>query len=135
MPSETSRPAYSSPISGTGFETPKEGLTLHQQGGRSKAPAVMICVDKGDGIVDAFWFFFYGFNQGNMVFNVRFGNHVGDWEHTLIRFQRGIPKYVFFSEHSFGSAFSYGAVEKIGKRVSINENFRQIMKLTCFQSL
>jgi hypothetical protein len=86
------------------------------QGGRSDAPAVLIAVDKGHGVVDAFWFFFYSFNLGNVVFNVRFGNHVGDWEHTMIRFHHGKPKAVFFSEHNFGSAYSYEAVEKIGKR-------------------
>lgn len=85
-------------------------------GGRSAAPAVLVVVNKGDGIVDAFWFFFYSFNLGNVVFNIRFGNHVGDWEHTAIRFQHGVPKAVFFSEHEFGSAFTYAAVEKIGKR-------------------
>jgi len=86
------------------------------RGGRSDAPAVLVTVNKGHGIVDAFWFFFYSFNLGNSVFNVRFGNHVGDWEHTAIRFQHGEPKAVFFSEHNFGSAYSYEAVEKIGKR-------------------
>ena len=85
-------------------------------GGRSGAPAVLVVVDKGDGIVDAFWFFFYSFNLGNVVFNVRFGNHVGDWEHTAIRFHHGVPKAIFFSEHNFGSAYSYTAVEKMGKR-------------------
>ncbi|KAF2477891.1 uncharacterized protein BDR25DRAFT_206786 [Lindgomyces ingoldianus] len=85
-------------------------------GGRSGAPAVLIVVDKGDGVVDAFWFFFYSYNLGNTVFNVRFGNHVGDWEHTVVRFQHGKPKAVFFSEHSFGEAYTYEAVEKIGKR-------------------
>lgn len=86
------------------------------RGGRSDAPAVLITVNKGHGIVDAFWFFFYSFNLGNVVLNVRFGNHVGDWEHTAIRFQYGEPKAVFFSEHNFGSAYSYDAVEKLGKR-------------------
>lgn len=86
------------------------------RGGRSDAPAVLITVNKGHGIVDAFWFFFYSFNLGNVVLNVRFGNHVGDWEHTAIRFQHGKPKAVFFSEHNFGSAYSYDAVEKVGKR-------------------
>ncbi|KAJ9652185.1 Vacuolar protein sorting-associated protein 62 [Neophaeococcomyces mojaviensis] len=86
------------------------------RGGRSDAPAVLIVIDKGHGVVDAFWFFFYSFNLGNTVFNVRFGNHVGDWEHTAIRFYNGEPKEVFFSEHNFGSAYSYGAVEKLGKR-------------------
>ncbi|KAF2807622.1 uncharacterized protein BDZ99DRAFT_391235 [Mytilinidion resinicola] len=85
-------------------------------GGRSDAPAVLVVVDKGEGVVDAFWFFFYSYNLGNVVLNVRFGNHVGDWEHTVIRFHNGKPKAVFFSEHNFGDAYSYEAVEKIGKR-------------------
>jgi hypothetical protein len=87
-------------------------------GGRSDAPAVLVMVPKGDGVVDAFWFFFYSYNLGNAVFNIRFGNHVGDWEHTVVRFQHGEPKAVFFSEHNFGEAYTYDAIEKIGKRVS-----------------
>lgn len=87
-------------------------------GGRSEAPAVLIVIDKGDGVIDAFWFYFYSYNLGNVVLNVRFGNHVGDWEHSVVRFQHGKPKAVFFSEHSFGEAYAWDAVEKIGKRVS-----------------
>ncbi|KAI9753986.1 MAG: transport between ER and Golgi ATPase protein [Chaenotheca gracillima] len=86
------------------------------RGGKSDAPAVLIVVDKGKGIVDAFWFYFYSFNLGNVVLNVRFGNHIGDWEHSMVRFQHGVPKAVYFSEHNFGDAYSYEAVEKIGKR-------------------
>ena len=98
---------------------PTMAKSLKQRhGGHSDAPAVLLTVDKGDGIVDAFWFFFYSYNLGNLVFNIRFGNHIGDWEHTLIRFEHGRPKIVFVSEHFFGSAYSYSAVEKIGNRVS-----------------
>jgi hypothetical protein len=86
-------------------------------GGRSDAPAVLIVVPKDNGVVDAFWFFFYSYNLGNSVFNVRFGNHVGDWEHTAVRFKDGVPKAVYFSEHSFGDAYTWDAVEKKGKRV------------------
>lgn len=85
--------------------------------GRSKAPAVLVVVDKGDGIVDAFWFFFYSYNLGNVVLNIRFGNHVGDWEHTLVRFQHGKPIEIFYSQHYFGEAYTYEAVRKVGKRV------------------
>ncbi|EPS31209.1 hypothetical protein PDE_06164 [Penicillium oxalicum 114-2] len=85
-------------------------------GGRSEAPAVLLVMDKGDGVVDAFWFYFYSFNLGNTVVNVRFGNHVGDWEHCLVRFHHGQPKALFFSAHTAGEAFRYEAVEKIGKR-------------------
>ena len=104
----------------------------NSQGGRSDAPAVLLTVNKGDGIVDAFWFYFYSYNLGNEVLNIRFGNHVGDWEHSLIRFQHGKPKLVYFSEHNFGDAYTYEAVEKIGKRVShILSSTIQQFQLTC----
>ena len=104
------------------------------RGGHSDAPAVLVTINKGDGIVDAFWFFFYSYNLGNVVFNVRFGNHIGDWEHTLVRFQHGKPKIVFVSEHFFGSAYSYSAVEKIGKRVSMKRSLNDFA-LMCHSPL
>jgi hypothetical protein len=85
---------------------------LSSPGGYSPAPVILVMVDKGNGIVDAFWFYFYSYNLGTTVLNVRFGNHVGDWEHSLIRFYNGVPKAVFFSAHSGGLAYSYDAVEK-----------------------
>jgi hypothetical protein len=80
--------------------------------GRSPAPCILILVDKGHGIIDAFWFYFYSYNLGTTVLTMRFGNHIGDWEHSLIRFHNGVPKAVFFSAHSGGTAFSYNSVEK-----------------------
>jgi hypothetical protein len=80
--------------------------------GYSPAPAILVLVDKGHGILDAFWFYFYSYNLGTTVLNIRFGNHIGDWEHSLVRFQNGVPKAVFFSAHSGGLAYSYNAVEK-----------------------
>ena len=103
-----------------GFWPMRKTVPSTSYGGRSDAPAVLITLDKGHGVVDAFWFYFYSYNLGNKVLNVRFGNHVGDWEHSLIRFHHGKPKLVFFSEHNFGDAYTYKAVEKIGKRVSSN---------------
>lgn len=103
---------------GLSDQEPLGGSRKARKGGRSDAPAVLVVIDKGDGIVDAFWFYFYSFNLGNMVFNIRFGNHVGDWEHSLVRFQHGKPKAVFFSAHAGGEAYNYEAVEKIGIRVS-----------------
>ena len=105
------------------YQTNRRKIRKQSHGGHSDAPAVLLTVDKGDGIVDAFWFFFYSYNLGNVVFNIRFGNHIGDWEHTLIRFQHGKPKIVFVSEHFFGSAYTYSAVEKIGIRVSMEMVF------------
>lgn len=90
----------------------KRNPTLPKPGGYSPAPAILVLVDKGSGILDAFWFYFYSYNLGTTVLNCRFGNHIGDWEHSLIRFHNGVPKAVFFSAHSGGLAYSYNAVEK-----------------------
>lgn len=84
--------------------------------GYSRAPAVLILVDKGSGIVDAFWFFFYSYNLGQTVLGIRFGNHVGDWEHCMMRFENGEPRGLFFSEHEGGQAYAWEAVEKRGDR-------------------
>ncbi|GAW21501.1 hypothetical protein ANO14919_110220 [Xylariales sp. No.14919] len=82
--------------------------------GYSRAPATLILVDKGSGIVDAFWFFFYSYNLGQTVLGTRYGNHVGDWEHAMIRFESGVPRAMYFSEHEGGQAYAWKAVEKRG---------------------
>ena len=106
-------------------------------GGHSDAPAILLVLDKGNGVVDAFWFYFYSFNLGNTVVNVRFGNHVGDWEHCLVRFHHGQPKALFFSAHTAGEAYRYEAVEKIGRRVSsafvIHTYYERGPRLTFFK--
>ena len=116
---DLNRPKTSKPFQpGYGAQNPLHHRSLRNKpakpdpSGRSPAPVVLIMIDKGDGILDAFWFYFYSYNLGTTVLNIRFGNHVGDWEHSLIRFQNGIPKAVFFSAHSGGTAYSYNAVEK-----------------------
>ena len=50
------------------------------------------------------------------VLGLRYGNHVGDWEHTMVRFVNGVPDTVFFSAHSGGFAYKYSALEKDGVR-------------------
>lgn len=57
------------------------------------------------------------YNQGNTVklFNAslgEYGDHVGDWEHNMIRFKAGKPQAIWYSQHSYGQAFTYSAVEK-----------------------
>jgi hypothetical protein len=89
--------------------------------GYTPAHAFLYAVDKGD-YLDTFWFFFYGFNLGNQVLGIRFGNHVGDWEHTAIRFKKstGKPIHVFYSEHEWGSAYLWENADRRNdsKRVS-----------------
>ncbi|EEH07572.1 conserved hypothetical protein [Histoplasma capsulatum G186AR] len=79
--------------------------------------SIIVVRDHGDGkMVDAFYFYYYGYNQGNTVIGIQFGNHVGDWEHNMIRFENGEPQAVWYSQHAGGEAFTYQATEKQGLR-------------------
>jgi hypothetical protein len=83
----------------------------------STIASVIVTVAKPNDIVDAFYFSFYAYNQGNWVLglpSLEFGDHVGDWEHTMLRFVNGTPQAMWFSQHSSGEAFAYAAVEKYG---------------------
>lgn len=83
-----------------------------ETGELADAPAVVIVVDKGDGIIDSFWFYFYPFNLGPFVMGGGpYGNHIGDWEHSLVRFQDGVPELVWMSAHGGGSAYDYTCME------------------------
>lgn len=81
---------------------------------RSKAPVQLILVEHEDNVLHAFWFFFYSYNLGNSVFGVGFGDHVGDWEHSVVRFKDGKPESTFVSEHAFGQSYTFDAMEKFG---------------------
>ncbi|KAI4522055.1 hypothetical protein K525DRAFT_223654 [Schizophyllum commune Loenen D] len=83
--------------------------------GLSWAPATIIAADKGD-FVDVFYFYFYSYNHGTTFLGTRLGNHVGDWEHSMVRFVDGAPTHVYLSAHSGGYAYTYDAVEKRGVR-------------------
>ncbi|GME89822.1 unnamed protein product [Ambrosiozyma monospora] len=77
------------------------------------APATLIVVDKGNGWVDSYWFYFYSFNLGPFVMGFGpYGDHVGDWEHSLVRFYKGEPVIVWMSAHGGGGAFFYKNLEK-----------------------
>ncbi|OAA64797.1 Vacuolar protein sorting-associated protein 62 [Cordyceps fumosorosea ARSEF 2679] len=80
--------------------------------GYSGAPAVLVLVDKEDGVLDAFWFFFYSYNLGQTVLTMRFGNHIADWEHCMVRFKDGVPQGMYLSEHEGGQAYAWEAMEK-----------------------
>lgn len=80
--------------------------------------SAIIVNDHGNGLVDAFYFYFYAFNQGGWYFGLQIGDHVGDWEHNMIRFKHGVPQAIWYSQHENGEAFEYSVVQKHGVRVS-----------------
>jgi hypothetical protein len=86
--------------------------------GTTKSCAIIIS-DRGSGTVDVFYMYFYAYNRGTMVFLQDLGNHLGDWEHTMIRFKNEIPTQIWLSQHNNGEAFTYAAVEKIERRPAI----------------
>lgn len=100
------------------------GVAPDAQGKTNNATScAIIVVDHGNGAVDAFYMYFYAFNFGGLYLDnyINIGNHVGDWEHNMVRFGNGTPTAIWFSQHSGGQAFSYKAAEKYngGVRVRI----------------
>lgn len=93
------------------------GIKPDTSGKTNNAISCAIIVnDHGSGNVDAFYMYFYAFNWGGVVLGQQLGDHVGDWEHNMIRFSNGVPTYVWFSQHSNGEAFAYDVVHKNGLR-------------------
>jgi hypothetical protein len=85
-----------------------EGVVPDSSGKTNSAiTAAIIVNDHGSGAVDAFYMYFYAYNQGNTVLGQELGDHIGDWEHNMIRFKDGVPQHVWYSQHSFGEAFTY----------------------------
>lgn len=96
------------------FEGVVPSATTHKTD--SAISCSIIITEKGNGTVDAFYMYFYAFNLGNVVLWHELGDHIGDWEHNMIRFKEGEPAEMWFSQHGNGQAFTYDALEKIGKR-------------------
>ncbi|EEH41913.2 hypothetical protein PAAG_03834 [Paracoccidioides lutzii Pb01] len=110
------------------FLTTKEGIralpewfkgTRPNKAGQTEdaVSSVVVLREHGDGkTVDVFYFYYYAYNQGNTVFGTQLGNHVGDWEHNMIRFVNEQPQSIWYSQHAAGQAFTYEATEKQGFR-------------------
>lgn len=86
-----------------------------RKAGDTKSCAIIIN-DRGHGRVDVFYMYFYAYNLGTTVFFQELGDHVGDWEHNMIRFQDGRPLEIWYSQHANGEAFTYETVEKKDRR-------------------
>ncbi|KAL9024471.1 MAG: hypothetical protein Q9196_006494, partial [Gyalolechia fulgens] len=78
--------------------------------------AAIIVNDRGQGNLDAFYMYFTAYNWGGILLDHEVNQHVGDWEHNMIRFANGKPTQVWYSQHGFGQAFTYDCLEKQGDR-------------------
>jgi hypothetical protein len=97
------------------------GVTPDSAGKTGNATSCAIIVnDHGEGLVDVFYMYFYAFNYGGTYFGYTIDDHVGDWEHNMVRFSDGKPTAIWYSQHANGEAFTYEAVSKYegGVRVS-----------------
>ncbi|EGR49687.1 uncharacterized protein TRIREDRAFT_105775 [Trichoderma reesei QM6a] len=85
-------------------------------------PCVVILVEHNARTVDAFYFYFYSYDRGANITQVleplnrliedtehgmHFGDHVGDWEHNMIRFRDGKPIGIWYSQHVTGAAYKW----------------------------
>ncbi|KAJ5259614.1 hypothetical protein N7478_012595 [Penicillium angulare] len=84
--------------------------------GLSAAPGTIIAVEKNSTTTDVFYFHFYSYNYGGKVLDINFDDHVGDWEHVMIRFVNEEPYAIYCSEHSAGSAYYWDVVDFNGDR-------------------
>lgn len=83
----------------------------------SATASTIILVPKPNSILDAFYFSFYAYNAGTSPLslpNFSFGNHVGDWEHVMVRFNSttSLPISAWYSQHATGQAFSFPTLLK-----------------------
>ncbi|MGW8955565.1 Vps62-related protein [Streptomyces sp. NPDC055709] len=74
-------------------------------------------------VTDVIYWMFFPYNQGKEVCigldspigcvggTERFGNHVGDWGHLVIRFVDDLPHQIYLSTHSSGSQYLFGDKE------------------------
>ncbi|KAL6790974.1 hypothetical protein J3E68DRAFT_411725 [Trichoderma sp. SZMC 28012] len=98
--------------------------SLPDESGRiaNATPCVVILVEKSARDVDAFFFYFYSYDRGANITQVleplnrliedtehgmHFGDHVGDWEHNMVRFRDGKPTGIYYSQHVSGSAYNW----------------------------
>ncbi|KAG8416406.1 hypothetical protein J3458_006994 [Metarhizium acridum] len=129
---------------------------LPDESGRivNATPCVVILVEQSPRDVDAFFFYFYSYDRGANITQVleplnrlikdtehgmHFGDHVGDWEHNMVRFRDGKPNGIYYSQHSGGAAYAWdhadlsmkdGRVRKLWRPASLTGS-----RLTIFCSL
>ncbi|MCB9706583.1 MAG: Vps62-related protein [Myxococcales bacterium] len=98
------------------LESPSDTLPFFG-GDLESAPVYAFYADKGGGVVDLVYFFWYPYNRGKSVVDTIWGNHVGDWEHITVRLMKGpgdelTPIQAYLSAHSFGGVYEWVEIER-----------------------
>ncbi|CAF3491548.1 unnamed protein product [Fusarium graminearum] len=88
----------------------------------NSTPCIVLLVERSQRDVDAYFFYFYSYDQGanisqvlpplnslagGMADGMHYGDHVGDWEHNFVRFRDGKPTGIYYSQHSSGAAYNW----------------------------
>jgi hypothetical protein len=64
------------------------GVLPNDKGETEGAVSTTVIVnDRGNDTVDVFYMYFYAFDYGGFYVGQDIGNHIGDWEHNMIRFK------------------------------------------------
>jgi hypothetical protein len=64
------------------------GVLPNDRGETEGAVSTTVIVnDRGNDTVDVFYMYFYAFDYGGFYVGQDIGNHIGDWEHNMIRFK------------------------------------------------
>jgi len=70
-------------------------------------------IEAGKEFTDIVYFMLYPYNRGKRKIDTMWGNHVGDWEHFTVRFNRSdtdyVPVKVSFSVHDTNIELPWGA--------------------------
>lgn len=114
-------------------ETPGDDEVQH-----NSTACIIVAVEheiaKKQKVLDVFYFYFYSWNEGADITQVvppleqlfpdskpgdHFGNHLGDWEHNMIRYIDAEPVAIYFSQHTSGQMCEWDdetCVTRRGKR-------------------
>ena len=112
-------------------ETPDDDGALHNSTACAVVAVEHRIPTQTDTVLDVFYFYFYSWNEGADITQVvppldqlfpdskpgdHFGNHVGDWEHNMIRFINEKPTGIYFSHHTGGEICNWDDETCLSKR-------------------
>lgn len=85
-----------------------------------QAISTLIIVQREEEVLDAYWFYFYSFQQGLKVLGRgEIGHNLGDWQYTRVRFVNEIPVNLLMSQNENESIKRYSKFHKENNRAIV----------------